>query len=511
MIREILEELKQKKNVRQSLIQLKEVLRGNTQNARKELLLELNKDYTLLSELLEHDDPKARKNAALVIKELSVPELMPLLWNAYCQESIRFVKSAYLEALKSFDYKTLLPELKEALIKAGEIPVTEENKKHLQEEKMLLRELIQAEEKRKPHRYCNRNLLSEIVLTTNRNHKYIVMQALETAKKKEFNAGVVLQTRNPEQLFSIRCFEEMFFVLPECRSILADPIAAAEQIAAGGICQYLKARHEEDENPFLFRIEIRGSMTLEKRSSFIRKMAATLEQKTQGALVNVVSGYEIELRMVENKNGGYNLLLKLFTLPDHRFEYRQKTVSTGMRSVNAALCIALAAQEKRMDENGRPEKFFKSGAKVFDPFCGAAAMLIERAKYGRVKEIFGLDIMPEAVEAAKENARIADQPAVFFNRDFFKFAPEREFDEVVTDMPFLLTEQEEKRPELIQLYQDFFQIIPAHLSRTGIMVVYTHDKDYVRKYAVKNFKIIKELEISMKEGSSLFLLQKRQP
>lgn len=508
MILNLLEELKQGKDTRQTLIRMKELLRGeDAQKERRELLCGLDGDFGILIEMFAKEDPKVRKNAALIMKELAAPELLAVLWEAYCREDTRFVKGAYLTAIAAFDYSALLPDMKEALGKIRSIEITEENRKHLQEERMLLRGLIQAKENQKPHRFRGDGQGSELVLTTNRNHKHIVMEALGGLKKKEFSAGVMVQTKDPAKLYDIRTFEEMFFLLPECRSIPADPAAAAEAIAGAGLYDYLNARHEDNGKPYLFRIEVRGSMPLEKRSSFIRKMAALLEEKTQGKLVNAINGYEVEIRLVENRLGEYNLLLKLFTLRDYRFAYRRKAVSAGIRPANAALCIALAAAEKRMGSSGRAESFLKEDARVLDPFCGAGTMLVERAEYGKVKEMFGLDILSGAISAAKENTRLSGHQANYINRDFFTFTIGQPFDEIVTDMPFLLAEQEERRPELEQLYRDFFRRAPEYLVETGIMLVYTHDRSYVRKYAAGNFRILKELEISMKEGSYLFLMQ----
>ena len=240
-------------------------------------------------------------------------------------------------------------------------------------------------------------------------------------------------------------------------------------------------------------------MTLEKRGVFVRKMAAVLEEESGGKLANAVSGYEVEIRLVEGSTGGYNVLLKLFTLQDFRFSYRRKTVSAGMRPANAALAMALAAKED----------FFKEKARVLDPFCGAGTMLIERAKAGKTGEVFGLDILSEAIDAARENTKLADCKVNYIQRDFFTFTMEQHFDEIVTDMPFSISEQEEKKQAISQLYRGFFEKIPVHLADDGRMLLYTHDRALVRQYAKSSLWVIKEFELSMKEKSYLMLLWRR--
>ena len=101
---------------------------------------------------------------------------------------------------------------------------------------------------------------------------------------------------------------------------------AAEKLASSELLPLLKELHQ-GEGPFYFRIECRSRMTLEERSAFTKKLAARLEVLTGGQLVNSTSDYELELRLVETREGGFYPLLKLFTLPDRRFAYRKNSVA----------------------------------------------------------------------------------------------------------------------------------------------------------------------------------------
>lgn len=506
MITELYDKLKQDANRRQTLIMMKELLRGeNGAYGRNKLVSHCGGDYSALLGCLSAEDAKVRKHAALVMGELGVPKLLAPLWEAYNTEQTRFVRSAYLTAMKSYDYSGLLEQLKCALKRLNAEEVSEENRKHLQEERMLLRGLVAAKERVKQHRYAGDLLVSELVLTTNRNHKNILMEELGACKKKELGAGVMVQLSEPSKLFALRSFEEMLFVLPKCRMIPADPQAAAEALVAAGLCEYLKQRHEHSDAPYRFRIELRGRMALEKRGVFVRSMAAFIEEKSRAVLVNATDGYDLELRLIETKEGAYYVLLKLFTLPDFRFAYRQKTIAAGMRPFNAAFCMALAKNEK--DACGH--MFFRENAKVLDPFCGAGTMLIERAKCQPVKELLGVDILEQAVLAARENTRFADKKANYVNRDFFTFAKGEPFDEIVTDMPFTVSESEEKKQEIAEIYRRFFGRAPEFLKEDGVMLLLTHDRALVKKYGTEPFVCIREFELSMKEGSYLFLMQKR--
>lgn len=509
MITELYKQLQQNTEVRRTLIAMKEALRGaDGKRERSELISFCGGDFKTLTGCLSAEDAKVRKNAALVIGELAVPKLLPALWEAYNAEQTRFVRSAYLAAMKSYDYSGLMPELKQAQARVNALEATQESRGHLQEERMLLRELIAAKESEKPHRYTGDGVLSELVLTANRNHRHVLLEELGACRKKEFAAGAMVQTKEPSGLFALRTFEEMFFVLPGCKAVPAEPAAAAKALVSAGLLEYLRERHEDNGAPYRFRIELRGKMTLEKRGSFVRRMAAVLEEETKGALANVTEGYEAELRLIETKAGDFNVLLKLFTLRDRRFSYRQKTIAAGMRPVNAALCMALADGQLRTLADGSKVSFLAENASVLDPFCGAGTMLVERAKRRPVREMFGLDILEEAVGAARENTRLADVKANYVHRDFFTFTREELFDEIVTDMPFTASENPERQQEIEGIYRRFFGKASGHLKQDGVLLILTHDRALVRKYGIKDFAVVKEFELSMKEGSYLFLLQK---
>jgi len=85
--------------------------------------------------------------------------------------------------------------------------------------------------------------------------------------------------------------------------------------------------------------------------------------------------------------------------PDPRFAYRQDDVPAASHPPLAA-CMARLA--------GRNEN-----ETVWDPFCGSGLELIERARRGGVRQIFGTDLSEEAIAITKENiaAALPDPPA----------------------------------------------------------------------------------------------------
>jgi methylase of polypeptide subunit release factors len=64
-----------------------------------------------------------------------------------------------------------------------------------------------------------------------------------------------------------------------------------------------------------------------------------------------------------------------------------------------------------------------------------------------------------------------------------------------------------KEEEIFELYRHFFMKAGKHLKEDGVIILYSHSKEFVQKLAGKNgFRIVKEFEISRKEGSYVYVI-----
>ena len=135
MIKNLLENIMNGIDVRTNLSQIRQIIKET--NPKNELLDLIDDDAELINgikNLLNSDDAKTRKNAALLMGDLEIDEFCSSLYNAYQAEDQMFVKSAYLTALKSFNYFAYLPDFKNRLAELTQIELTIENKKHVEEE-----------------------------------------------------------------------------------------------------------------------------------------------------------------------------------------------------------------------------------------------------------------------------------------------------------------------------------------------------------------------------------------
>ncbi|MGL6173078.1 MAG: TRM11 family SAM-dependent methyltransferase [Cellulosilyticaceae bacterium] len=492
MIKAIYQNILDQQDIRKNLIELKKQIKEKP--AKNALIRELAGNYEVFYRLLEDEDAKVRKNVALIMGELAIPEFSSKLYEAYEKEEKLFVKSDYLVALKAFDYRELLEPLKKRLDFITTTEVEEGSRKHIDEEIRVLNEMVLMLEGTDMHPFTGYNELSDLILLTNRDHQEITLDQIKKGKGKVFNAGVVVRTKELKEILDIRTYSDLLFRLNGISTVESTPLEAAKAIYEGGLLDFLDARHEGG-GAYYFRLEIKSKMPLDKKSTFAKKMASELERVSGRKLINSTSNYEFEIRLIENKEGEFNVLLKLYTLPDTRFEYRKNAIAASIQPVGAALIAELA------------KDYLKQDAVVLDPFCGVGTMLLERDKVMPAQVMYGVDIFGEAIEKATENADLDNTDVYFINRDFFDFGHKYLFDEIFTNMPARSGRKSEQ--EMTELYNKFFEKAAMIMKNQGIIVMYTRDRALVQRNLDHSpqYTLLKEFEISRKEAAYVCILQ----
>lgn len=495
MIQQLVTKLFTKQDVRQTLSTLRQEIR---ETGKREELLELMASHTEeLCQLLKSEDAKTRKNAALLMGDLGSSVYLDAIWNGYKAEQQRFARSAYLTALKGFGYEKYLTEMAEQLDELRKLNLTLENRKHIEGEMRVLSELILAKQEIEMHKFRGFDRSVDCVFLCSRTHPEVTEEQIREidpdADIRPLPAGLRVRTEQLDNLMEIRTYSELLFIVPGMATCPLDPQEAAEKIAASRILAFLMDGHEGD-CPFYFRLDLKSKMQLDKKSAFAKKMASALEQCTNHQLINSTSHYELEIRLIENKSGEFNTLVRLCTIPDNRFAYRKEHIAASIKPVNAALLVALAQEDMIPD------------GQILDPFCGVGTMLIERQKLVKGNTSYGIDVLEEAIEKAKINTEAADNIIHYINKDFFHFTHDYLFDEIFTNMPFAMGRKTED--EIFDIYEKFFRHARTVLREDGKIILYTHDRFFVRELAGEyGYHILKEYEITQKVPTHLFVLQ----
>mgnify|MGYP003301694957 FL=1 len=487
---QILKELEKRENIRTNLSNLRQQIK----DAQKKFNLQWNMETygKLFMEFLKSEDAKTRKNAALLLGDLAYEPAVESLYQAYKEEQTLFVRASYLQALAELNVTEKLPDLRDALQQLLETEPEVENKKHIDEEIRALRKIIIQNEGINRHTPDIKGKKVSVILLTNRAQRETVRRMIEDGVATLHPLGVHVETEHLEKVLRLRTYRDMVFPLEVDGFLPADAQKAAQGIMDGKILKILDSLHKE-EDEYYFRIEVKNAMDLETRSTFTRKLAGELERLSKGRLVNSTSDYEVEIRLIANKDGLFFPCLKLSTIKSKRFAYRKNVIAASIHPSTAALIMEIA------------KDYLKEDAQIMDPFCGVGTMLIERDKKVPARVMYATDIFGDAIAFARENTELAGAKVNYIHRDFFDFKHEYAFDEIVTNMPL---RGKKTKQEMDAFYRDFFEKSKEILAKEAVIIMYTNEIGFVKKQLrlQKNYTILQETCMQPKNDFYLLII-----
>ena len=486
----ILKELQENQNIRTNLSDLRKLIKE--EGAKKAVLATVEKQEQLYLAFLKSEDAKTRKNAALLLGDLAYQNAASHLYEAYVQETTLFVRSAYLQALANLNVEDKLEALKESLKTLLESEVLPENRKHTDEEIRALREIIIGYEGITRHTADIKGKKVTVILMTNRSQRETVRRTITCGEASVHPLGVMVETEHLPELMKLRTYREMIFPLKKDGFFPAEPVACAQAIWDSNVLELLNGLHKE-QGSYYFRIECKSAFELEERSAFTKKLAAEVERLSKGELINSTSDYEVEFRLIANKEGEFFVGVSLSTIKSDRFAYRKNAIAASIHPSTAALIMEIAAP------------YLKENAQIMDPFCGVGTMLIERDERVPAREMYGTDIFGDAIVFARENTELAKKKINYIHRDFFDFKHDYLFDEIVTNMPL---RGKKSKQEMDDFYRDFFEKSKEILAKEAILVMYTNEIGFVKKQLRlhKEYSLLQETCLQAKNDFYLLIL-----
>ena len=448
MVKDIYESICRGEDVRSNLICLKQLIADKKEKSAFAYMLA--GDFRKLAALLKDKDAKIRKNAALILGELESEDVLPWLYEAYEKEKQLFVRESYLKAMEKLNFSQMLPKLKkrQKTLQEELLYAADEGKKHLQKEAAVLSRMILKYEKPKHHTFCG-GKTEDVILLCNRNNRQITARQIQTGEVSMLAGGVRIQGADLQEIAKIRTWQELLFPLHGKVEREYTAEAAAQTVWNTEIMELLQSLHEE------------------------KRM-----------LINSISDYEIEIRIVESKKGGYLPFLRLYTMEDERFVYRKESIAASIAPVNAALIMQIAGD------------YLKENAQVLDPFCGVGTMLIERKYFRSADPLYGVDIYAEGIQKARDNTAVTKMPIHYIARDFFTFEHDYLFDELITDMPASADEA---------FYRTFFKKAETLLKRGAVLVLYNRQGTLLEEMCRRqnNLTILKTAVLNERQNSKV--------
>lgn len=451
-IMELVKSVLNENKLRESLIELRQVLKEDTSFIRN---LQLRDKLIFL---LENEDPKVRKNAALLLGYYE--ESIPILIKAYYNEKTEYVKDAYLKGISQQNYLDFISELKQ--IQKKLLDCDDVSSKHIQAQLRIINPLILKSQSHKKKLIKLKHEPIDVILTTLPYYQFVVFEHVLSLRYKPVSQGVLVRTDSLYDLQSIRVYKEM--LLPVGVSLIKQNI---DDITMGLKQSHILTILEKmyDENSFFYyRVvdELR-----EKKPYLVKQVSQKVFELFPQKLLNSSKDYDIEIVLKEVKKGTVNIYLRLSHLENPRFHYRKYVIATSIHPYVAATLMQLA------------EPYMKDDAKVLDPFVGTGTLLIERNIIKPTHFSMGVDIYADAIEMARKNAKIANQNIYFVHKDTLRFSNKEMFDEIVTDMPTFAQLRDEE--QLHQLYDRFFARIHRLVKPGGYVFLYTSEISLVRK------------------------------
>lgn len=537
-LEQLLEQIRKDRDVRRNLIEMRQNI--SDESLRRRFLQQMEGDYSLLISLLHHEDPKVRRNAALILGMTEEESVLSALMEAWEKEETLYVREDYLKAVSGLDYSSYLPRMKERMEelsgllsgmpetpeeaetsaggedeaqtlgqaeerapeeRAPEESAAEENplwdnNRHLLLELSRLRQMTERYEKRGRHHFAKWNPAPELMLRTNVLHADVTAKQVTCGTVHVMRGGVHIKGGDLREIQRIRTWTECLLPIPGARPVSGDERMIASRLRDLKIGNYLNYLHEESQQPFRYRIELKSSsVPSSKKGEYIRRIASRYDALEKGKMINSNSDYEVELRLIERKDGSLVPMLKLFTLPDTRFAYRQETTAQSTSAPLAALAVALATP------------YLKDGAQILDPFCGVGTLLYERCMLRPADPVYGIDRYAEAVEKARLNAehfmKVRPAPVHYVNKDFFDFTHEYLFDEIITHLPSISEEEEEA------FFRRFLEKAATLLKDRAVLVILTDSPDALKKVLpeAEEYSICEEFLLNERNESKELILR----
>ncbi len=495
MIKELYDTLVHGENQRETLSKLRSLIKEDEALAELKRLIGNGEEIIAL---LNHEDAKTRKNAALLLGDLQLQSALGALKEAYEKETTLFVKGSYLTALSKLDVTDLLDFFKRKKEELLAKEVAEEEKKHIGEELHELNVMITAIEGIPKHTFKGFEKPHELLLSTNREQREVTLQEVAelpaTVQRcaKLHALGVQVFTKDVVPFTKLRSYRELLFPVLTDKTVSEQPREAANQIINSGTLAFLQECHKEKE-PFYFHLDVKAATP---QTEYAKKLATALEQCSGYQLINGTKEYEVEIRLLASREGGYAAFLKLRTIAMKRFAYRKNAISMSIHPAAAAMMMRLA------------KPYLKENAQILDPCCGVGTMLIERDICVPAREIYGIDIFGDAITGARENAGLAGEKINFIHRDFFDFKHEYLFDEIITNMP---VKGKKTKEEMDAFYGAFFKKAASLLTEDGKIIMYTNEAGFVKKQLrlQSNYRLVQEFCIRKKEQFYLYIIEKR--
>lgn len=437
-------------------------------------------------EALSSEDPKTRKNAALLLADVSkveeisgtikskAKEILDKLVSTYISEDTLFVRSSILEGVMAYldeskfdiskSVESIILKMEDRISEIDAVEHEESELKHLREERHLLTLILNQANKK--HEVTNLIKPFEVLMTCDKGFAQNIADQI-VGEAKITPAGVRSRISRINDLKKIRLYKELLFLVPIRKGFICNAETLGELPENSKIVNLLEDLFEASGDNFKFRIDLKTKDEALTNGKYIRKISSEIEKSSKGRLVNDPGDYEFLIVLREKKDGNLAVFLNIPKLSDGRFAYREYAEPTSMSPVTAATVVS------EIKEYIKPESW------IIDPFCGTGTLLLERALYMPSREYYGIDTYGQAIHEARVNAENAGVDIHFINRDYFDFTSDYPFHEVLADFPDFYGKNPKEKDDF---YKSFFKKTIEIAANKAMIFVVSNEENLIKKY-----------------------------
>tara|TARA_B100000609_G_scaffold194410_1_gene186933 strand:+ start:6079 stop:7653 length:1575 start_codon:yes stop_codon:yes gene_type:complete len=419
--------------------------------------------FEALKYCLSDEEPKVRKNAAISLGTVGTEDVLDVLVDALSKEMIVWVRPSLVLAIGQIGGEKAHAALAD---------VESQTEK---EAEALRKALARTEQIERVCAWAATPPMNAscYVSCPDGFEDVVAQEALSLGLPEPKIAGSGLLTFpkevHPKQCFpAMRCIHQVRFLIGRRKLKKGDDKAFLEAISSIlSAPEWIPSWREwvALEGKLPFRLAIHGKRL--KKPLFVSLLEEVREVCGGYEWEDRPSNYMAELR-IESTSKGVSIWCVPTFMEDDRFVYRVEDVGASIHPVVGA-CLARFVRKE-------------DSQRIFDPTCGSATLLIERALLDEGTHLLGVDVSPTAMASAKTNI----QAAQLSKRISLKKADMREpiemekCDEMLMNLPFGIRSRKQDK-DLKQLYLSIFRTCKRSLKPKGRAAIFSANGKLVKE------------------------------
>ncbi len=502
-------------DVRTALSQLRQILRDSEGDEKEAFLEKLKLEKERLQKVLDDPDPKARKNASLLIGAIpwegeEAKEFLEALVALYEKEDVLLVRPSIVAGIEGilmgeglpgdWDDEKVGSVISKRLSQIDTQAMAVEEKKHILEEREVLDRiyhyLFDAVRSGRLPMQSHESLAKRpcILLAKGGPLSLLIARTKEDQEVRQLSFGLQLKKPNKKLLHSLRFYDEKAYEIRSEIPITSEQVGTA--LWESNLSTYLDIVYEEDAD-LGFRLILHENLDERKRAGLVRQYTQEIARAFSGRMHARKDAPEVILHLFHLKSGRYLCLCSFPDAEGDRFPYIRKDVPPMPSAISpkkaALFCEAL-------------REHFRRDVHVLDPFCGNGTLLIERGRTRSYRSAFGVETSSEAIEIGRAASEKAKMSINFYHRDFFHFDLERPIEELVTEFPNLYGRTPEEKAEFAQ---QFFSSVKKCTKPQARLFILSNEGNLFKGFARRSseFNYLKEVWLEEKRSISIMRFQ----